>query len=279
MNIKQIENTLIESGIESGEAKAEAKMLTKHFLGLSDKDLVLNSEFEGNEDLLQAINLRITTKKPIQHIIGTAHFMGEDFIVNKNVLIPREETEFLVRAAVDIIKKTHSKKVLDIGTGSGCIACMVAKLTDAQVIGVDISTNALQVALDNATKLNLFNKAIFRKSDVFSNVRREGLGEEKFDLIVSNPPYIPQAQKGKLQKEVEFDPELALFVPDDEGIEFYKKIIEQSPQYLNKGGYLAFELGISQAPLVKKLMEAQGFRQIEIIKDLAGIERVILGKI
>ena len=297
MNIKQIENKLIESGIASGEAKAEAKMFVKHFLGLSDKDLILNGEFEENEALLQAVNLRVATKKPIQHIIGTAHFMGEDFIVNEHVLIPREETEFLVRAAVEIINKKlpptpalppqggrelallpSRPLVLDIGTGSGCIACMIAKHSGAQVIGVDISTEALQVALDNATKLNLFNQAIFRKSDIFSNVQ-QGKWEEKFDLIVSNPPYIPISEKGKLQKEVEFDPELALFAPDDKGIEFYKKIIEQSPVYLNEGGYLAFELGIGQSDLVKELMQNNGFSQIEIIQDLAGIGRVIFGRI
>jgi len=246
MNIKQIENILIESGIELGEAKAEAKMFVKHFLGLSDKDMMLNEEFEECENLMQAINVRVTTKRPIQHIIGTAYFMGEDFIVNENVLIPREETEFLVRASVDIVEKmqrckdaemqselknsssesshlspltSHSLKVLDIGTGSGCIACMIAKLSGAQVIGVDISTDALQVALDNASKMDLYNKAIFRKSDIFSNVQ-QGKWEEKFDLIVSNPPYIPLSEKGKLQKEVAFDPELALFAPDAEGIEF-----------------------------------------------------------
>lgn len=277
MNIKQIEKILTDANIEKSEAKIEAKMLVKHFLGISDKYLILNEEFEENEALLHGVNLRAQSRKPIQHIIGSAHFMGEDFIVNEYVLIPREETEFLVKAAVDIIKKNDFKKVLDIGTGSGCIACMIAKLSGAQVIGVDISTDALQVALDNATKLNLFNKAIFRKSDIFSNVQ-QGKWEEKFDLIVSNPPYIPLSEKGKLQKEVEFDPELALFASDENGIDFYKKIIEQSQKFLNAGGYLAFELGIGQADLVKELMDSHGFSQIEVIQDLAGIDRVILGK-
>ena len=249
-------------------------MLVKHFLGLNSTDLLLNDEFELREDLQQAANLRATTRRPIQHILGYAHFMGEDFIVNEHVLIPRDETEILVRKAVDFVKAKGLKNVLDIGTGSGCIACMVAKLTEAKVLGVDISKNALQTALDNSSKLGLFNKAIFRKSDIFSNVH----ADEKFDLIASNPPYIPPSEKNKLQTEVGFEPELALFTKDNSGIEFYDKIIKDSPNYLNQGGYLLFELGIVQAEKVKSLMEQQGFEDIGIEKDLAGIERVIWGR-
>lgn len=280
MNIKEIENILMDAGIEQNEAKIEAKMLVKHFLGIKDIDLILDNEVGiGREDLLakviEAANLRARTRKPIQHIIGYAHFMGEDFIVNEHVLIPRDETELIVRKTVEIIKKNYLKKVLDIGTGSGCIACMIAKLTGAQVIGVDVSTDALQVALDNSSKLELFNKAIFRKSDIFSNIKKC----EKFDLIVSNPPYIPLYEKGNLQAEVGYEPELALFAQDNEGIEFYDKIIKEASKYLEKGGYLMFELGIGQADKVKSLMDAAGFKGIGIQKDLAGIDRDIWGRI
>jgi len=282
MNIKEIEKILIDGGIEANEAKIEAKMLVKHFLGLCATDLMIQEEFEGGKwraDLLQAANLRASTRKPIQHIIGFAHFMGEDFIVNENVLIPRDETEILVRKAVEIVHSLstihHSPlKVLDIGTGSGCIACMIAKLTNAQVLGVDISTDALQIALDNSSKLDLFNKAIFRKSDIFSNIH-EG---EKFDLIVSNPPYIPPSERGKLQSEVGFEPELALFTKDDDGVEFYDRIIKDAPDYLNENGYLLFELGIEQADKVKSLMEQRAFKDIGIEKDLVHIERIIWGR-
>lgn len=285
MNIKQIEKILIEAGIEPNEAKIEAKMFIKHFLGFSDIDLVLKDEFEEREDLQSAVNLRAQKRIPIQHIIGSAHFMGEDFVVNKDVLIPREETEILVRKAVEILNRQNAKckmqsvtyfpaKVLDIGTGSGCIACMIAKLTSAQVIGVDISNDALQIALENSSNLGLFNKAIFRKSDIFSNVR----ADEKFDMIISNPPYIPKIEKNSLQIEVGFEPDLALFAQDEKGIEFYEKIIMQAPDFLNKNGYLMFELGIGQSEIVKKLMEKQGFKNIEIEKDLAYIERIISGK-
>lgn len=278
MNIKQIEKILTEGGIEINEAKIEAKMLVKHFLGLSAKDLMLNEEFEEgkrHEELLHAAILRASTRKPIQHIIGLAHFMGENFIVNENVLIPRDETEILVRKAVKIINKNEFKKVLDIGTGSGCIACIVAKLTNAQVLGVDISTDALQTALDNSSKLGLINKAIFRKSDIFSNIHKG----EKFDLIISNPPYISLSQEENLQIEVGFEPKSALFAKDDAGIEFYDGITKIAPDYLNENGYLLFELGIGQADKVKSLLEERGFKNIIIEKDLAHIERIIYAQI
>lgn len=272
MNIKQIEKILTDAGIELSEAKIETKLLVKHFLGINEVDLTLNSEFASSDVVLEKAQLRARTRAPIQHIIGSSYFMGEDFIVNENVLIPRDETEILVRKAVEIISQNEFKKVLDIGTGSGCIACMIAKLTQAQVIGVDISTEALQVALDNSSKLGLFNKAIFRKSDIFSNVK------EKFDMIISNPPYIPVNEKKNLQVEVAFEPDLALFAQDAEGIGFYKKIIAQAPEFLNQGGYLMFELGINQVDFVKSLMEEKGFEDIAIEKDLAYIERVIYGR-
>lgn len=273
MNIKQIEKILTDGGIEPNEAKIEAKMLVKHFLKLNDVDLALNDEFEGNTILLEKAKLRSLTRTPIQHIIGSAYFMGEDFIVNKNVLIPRDETELLVRKAIGIINENNFKKILDIGTGSGCIACMIAKHTSAQVLGVDISTDALQTALDNSSKLGLYNKSIFRKSDIFSNIK----DYEKFDMIISNPPYIPISEINQIQPEVLLEPDIALFANDNNGIEFYEKIIKQASIFLNNNGYLMFELGIRQAELVKKLMQQNGFKNIEIQRDLAYIERVIIG--
>lgn len=273
MNIKQIEKILTDADIEKNEAKIEVKMLLKHFLGISDTDLVLKDEFDIDDKFIDALNLRANKRLPIQHIIGTAYFMGEDFIINEHVLIPRDETEILVRKAIDIISEHDLKKVLDIGTGSGCIACMIARLTNAQVIGVDISTDALQIALDNSSKLGLYNKAIFRKSDIFSNIK----SNEKFDLIISNPPYIPISEKANLQKEVGFEPESALFAYDDSGIDFYKRITARACEFMNEGGYLMFELGIGQSEQVKKLMKKNNFKNIAIIKDLANIDRVIYG--
>lgn len=277
MVIQDIVKILTDSGIEPNEANIEVKMLIEHFAGFGVKDIIMGKKLDAEKLKIveEKARLRARTHQPIQHIIGFADFMGEKFIVNNDVLIPRDETEILVLKAVEIINKNNFKMALDVGTGSGCIACMVAKLSDCQIIGLDISKEALNIALDNASRLNLFNKAIFRKSDIFSNVKPG----EKFDIIISNPPYIPPSEKFDIQEEVKFDPELALFTSDEKGLEFYQKITEQAPEILNKGGYLVFELGINQAEDVRKIMEDNGFSDINIIKDLANIERVIFGKI
>ena len=153
----------------------------------------------------------------------------------------------------------------------GSEMCIRDRLTNCQVIGLDISSDALNTALDNASRLNLFNKAIFRKSDIFSNVKPG----ESFDIIISNPPYIPPCEKENIQTEVKFDPENALFTTDEKGLEFYEKITKEAPKILNNGGWLLFELGIGQSGYVKEFMISNGFKDIEIIKDLAGIDRVI----
>ena len=277
MSIQEILKILINAGIEPNEAGVEVKMLIEHFCGYTRTDILMGKKLtpEMLEIVKEKAQLRAKTRKPIQHIIGFADFMGEKFIVNPHVLIPRDETEFLVRKAVEIIKSKGYKMALDVGTGSGCIACMVAKLTDCQIIGLDISNEALNTALDNASRLNLFNKAIFRKSDIFSNVKPR----ESFDIIISNPPYISPAEKANIQKEVTFDPDIALYTKDEKGLDFYYKITEKAPDILNAGGYLLFELGFRQSNDVKKIMESNGFKDIEIIKDLAGIDRVICGHI
>ena len=276
MNIQEILKILTDSGIEPNEASVEVKMLLEHFANYGAKDIIMGNKLTQEKLKLvkEKAEIRAKTHQPIQHIIGFANFMGETFIVNPSVLIPRDETELLVRKAIEIINQNKFKMALDVGTGSGCIACMVAKYTDCQIIGLDISSDALNTALDNASRLNLFNKAIFRKSDIFSNVK----SGESFDIIISNPPYIPPSEKEKIQTEVKFDPELALYTKEEKGLEFYEKITANSPKILNNGGYLLFELGINQSTFVKQIMEQNGFSNIEIIKDLAGIDRVILGK-
>ena len=271
MTIQEILKILTDSGIEPNEANVEVKMLLEHFANYGAKDIIMGNKL--TDDKLKIVKeraqLRAKTRQPIQHIIGYADFMGEKFLVNSSVLIPRDETEILVRKAIETINENGFKMALDVGTGSGCIACMVAKHTDCQIIGLDVSTDALNVALDNASRLNLFNKAIFRKSDVFSNVKPR----ESFDIIISNPPYIPAGTV--LQKEVMFDPKLALFASDKDGLEFYEKISKNAPKILNTGGYLLFELGVGQSQAVKDIMAQAGFKDFEIIKDLAGIDRVI----
>jgi len=275
--LQEILKTLTDSGIEPNEASIELKILLEHFANYGYKDIILGNKLspEKLELVKEKAELRAKTRQPIQHITGFADFMGEKFIVNPSVLIPRDETELLVRKAVEIIKKNDFKMALDVGTGSGCIACMIAKLADCQIIGLDISSDALGTALDNASRLNLYNRAIFRKSDIFSNIKPG----ESFDIIVSNPPYIPPSKKAEIQPEVRFDPDLALYTTDEKGLEFYEKIISNSPKILNKGGFVVFELGIGQAEEVKVILEDNGFEEVEIQKDLAGIERVISAKL
>ena len=275
MLIQDIEKILSDSGIEPNEAKVEVRLLIEHFAGYSLVDILMGKKL--TEDKLKIVEekakLRAKTREPIQYIIGLADFMGEKFLVNKDVLIPRDETELLVRKAIEIIKENNFKMVLDMCTGSGCIACMIAKLTNSQAMGVDISTEAIHTAFKNMEKFGLYNRAIFRKSDIYSKIRED----EKFDLIVSNPPYIPPKEKETIQEEVSYEPDLALYTTDEKGLAFYEKIIKDAPKFLNKGGYLMFELGIGQSTSVAQLMKKAGFENIKVLKDLANIDRVIFG--
>jgi len=277
MLIPEIVKILTDAGIEENEANIEVKLLIEHFAGYSLVDILMGKKL--SEDKLKLVEekarLRAASRLPIQYIIGLADFMGEKFIVDKNVLIPRDETEILVRKSIEIIEQNNFKTALDMCTGSGCIACMIAKLTNCQVIGADISTEALHVAFSNMEKFELFNKAIFRKSDLYSKIRTD----EKFDIIISNPPYIPPQLKKSIQKEVSFEPELALYTSDEKGLEFYEKIIQKAPEFLNEKGYILFELGIGQSKDVAELLKNNGFTNIQVIKDLAGIDRVIFGKL
>lgn len=275
MLIQDIEKILTDSGIEPNEAKVEVRLLIEHFAGYSLVDILMGKKL--TEDKLKIVEekakLRAKTHEPIQYIIGLADFMGEKFLVNKDVLIPRDETELLVRKAIEIIKENNFKMVLDMCTGSGCIACMIAKLTNSQAMGVDISTEAIHIAFKNMEKFGLYNRAIFRKSDIYSKIRED----EKFDLIVSNPPYISPKEKETIQEEVSYEPDLALYTTDEKGLAFYEKIIKDAPKFLNKGGYLMFELGIGQSTSVAQLMKKAGFENIKVLKDLANIDRVIFG--
>ncbi len=277
MLIPDIVKILTDSGIEPNEANVEVKLLIEHFAGYSLVDILMGKKLDENKLKIveEKAKLRAETHQPIQHIIGLADFLGEKFIVNPDVLIPRDETEILVRKAIEIIRANDYKIALDMCTGSGCIACMIAKLTDCQVMGVDISTEAIHTAFKNMERFELFNKAMFRKSDLFSKIR----DDEKFDLIVSNPPYIPPVMKKSIQKEVSFEPDLALYTKDEKGLEFYQKIIEDSPKFLNQGGYILFELGIGQSRDVAEILKNNGFSDIQVIKDLAGIDRVIFAHI
>lgn len=269
MNIQEIVSILVSAGIEPQEAAKEVKMLIEHFCNYSAKDIIMGKplDYEKLKIVRQKAEQRARTREPIQYIIGKAYFMGNFYKVTPDVLIPRDETEIVVRHALDIIEKNGLKSALDIGTGSGCIACTLSQ-SGCNVTASDFSSRALAVAKDNAK--NLFQKINFVESDLFENI------EGKFDLIISNPPYIPKDTE--VQKEVSFEPKTALFTSEETGTEFYKKIIEQGKNYLNEWGYIVFELGINQSDIVKSYFEDYNYKEIVVIKDLAGINRVISAK-
>ena len=207
---------------------------------------------------------------PLQHITGVQEFMGLTFFVNEHVLVPRQDTEVLVEGVLELLRP--GMQVLDMCTGSGCILISLLKLgcqNGVCGIGVDISEEALEVACRNAENLRV--NAEFLHSDLFSNV------EGKYDVIVSNPPYIRTAVIEELKEEVKFhDPFLALDGKED-GLYFYKRIVEESVQYLNVGGRLCFEIGHDQGEAVSSLMREAGFSEVTVKKDLAGLDRVVFG--
>lgn len=205
---------------------------------------------------------------PLQHITGVQEFMGLEFCVNEHVLVPRQDTEVLVESVLKVLGPGSS--VLDMCTGSGCILISLLKLGKSiSGIGVDISREALKVAEKNAEKIGV--DAAFLHSDLFTQV------EGKYDVIVSNPPYIRTAVIEELKEEVKFhDPFLALDGKED-GLYFYREIVEKSPRYLKRSGKLYFEIGHDQGEDVKRLMEEAGFAEVTVKKDLAGLDRVVFG--
>lgn len=277
MNKREIINLIKNSGIEENEAKIEAELILEHVFNKTREELLFVENFE-EERVLPLLKERIETKKPIQYILGEADFMGEKFNVNENVLIPRDDTEILVRTVFPYLKNEIA--VLDIGTGSGIISCMLGKLAkknrlNVEILGVDVSVGALLVAIDNMKKMSLQRTVMMRKSDIFSNIK-EG---EKFDIIVSNPPYIPEKMKETIQREVLFEPDLALYTEDEDGLYFYKKIITEARCFLKPNGKIFFEVMQNQAELVRRLFEENKFSNIEIIPDMAGIERVVFAEV
>jgi release factor glutamine methyltransferase len=211
---------------------------------------------------------------PVQYIIGKTEFCGLDIIVNENVLIPRPETEVLVEKAVETAKsRGRGVRILDLCTGSGAIAIALTKsIIDCKIVASDISVQALQVARENALRNGAAQNIKFVNSDLFGNI------EGKFDIIVSNPPYIARFEFETLQKEVLKEPRIALDGGED-GLDFYRKIVRAAPGFLNPGGYLIFEIGFGQLNEIRKIIGSSGnFKISEVEKDFNAIERVVIAK-
>ena len=278
MNIEEILkkeiNNLKQNNIENSTLKA--KILLANILNVKKEYLLIHSEEEvKQEDKIKYENCikELIKGKPLQYITNKQEFMGLDFYVDENVLIPQPDTEILVEKAIEIAETTQKNKILDMCTGSGCIAISLAKkINNAQIIAVDISNNALNVANKNAINNNVENKIKFINSDMFNNI------EEKFDIIVSNPPYIETETINKLEIEVQNEPHLALDGGID-GLKFYKIIANNAFEYLNENGYLLLEIGYNQQNSVTQLLQDIGkYKNIETVKDLGGNYRVVIAR-
>ena len=209
---------------------------------------------------------------PLQHILGKAYFYGYEFEVNEDVLIPRQDTEVLVSEVIKVTR--NGDNILDMCTGSGCIGITLAKkFTESRVLGIDVSEKALNVAQKNKHNLEADN-IDFMLSDLFGELSTD----ITFNTIVSNPPYIPTKVIEGLQDEVRLhDPMLALDGTED-GLMFYRKITEKAGDYLKADGYLCYEIGAEQAADVSDIMKQAGFKDITVVKDLAGLDRVVMGR-
>lgn len=253
----------------------DVEVLLMNVTSFSKTELYLNTDYtlkdEELENFEKFFNRRLKNE-PIAYIIGKCEFMGMEFLLNSHTLIPRPDTEILVEKAIEIINKNNFKNGIDIGTGSGAIAISLAKYCDINIDAVDINEKALEICEKNA-HLNNIKNIKFIQSDIFLNINN------KYDIIVSNPPYIKTKEIDKLEKNVkDYEPLLALDGGED-GLIFYEKIIKQAERYLNKDGYLMFEIGHDQAKDVKKLMENNNFYNITVLKDLSGLDRVVFGNI
>jgi release factor glutamine methyltransferase len=213
--------------------------------------------------------LRRSKREPAAYITGFAGFMGFEFNVNRDVLIPRPETEILVETVLRLAKKENKNSVLDLCTGSGCIAVSLAKLGKFKdITASDISDSALEIAKENA-RINRIFDINFVKSDVFSEIR-----SRNFDIIVSNPPYVSHEEYDALEPELKYEPEIAL-TAEDNGLFFYEKIASKAGRYLNDSGFILIELNAYKAGKIKQIFLTGGYKNIEIIKDYAGLPRIL----
>jgi len=258
------------------EKRLEAELLLSKVSGLSRAKLLAYPEKEiakKESDLFRELVRLRHSDEPLQYILGTQSFMGLDFLVNKNVLIPRSDTEVLVEETLNLAQKIAGPlRILDLCTGSGAIAVSLAKyLPNAEVTAVDISQEALEIAQANAELHGVSRQVKFLQGDLFQPV-----GAETFQIIASNPPYITTAEMEELPDDVKKEPALALWGGED-GLDFYRRIVGESGQYLTASGWLVVEIGWQQGEQVKKLFEINGFTRCEIIKDWAGHDRVVKG--
>ena len=253
------------------EAALDARLLLEEICGTDRNDLLVHGDRLVTEEQYNCYVNYIDMRRrhiPLQHILGYQEFMGLKFKVTPDVLIPRQDTETLVE---EVMRNLHDgMHILDMCTGSGCILLSLLRYSnDCVGVGCDLSEKALKVARENAHELSL--EAEFIQSDLFENVCG------KYEIIVSNPPYIPSGEISTLMEEVkDHDPLLALDGRED-GLYFYREIIKKAGQYLHPGGMLFLEIGCSQAEDVCRYMKEADYKEVAVCKDLAGLDRVVSG--
>lgn len=254
------------------DAELDAWYLLEHLIGHDRSWYFLHmretSDSDVEENYQKLLRLR-GEHKPLQQITGKAYFMGLEFTVNEHVLIPRQDTEILVEEALK--RMSENARILDLCTGSGCILLsLLYNKNKAKGIGIDISDEALKVAKRNSS--DLYIDAEFVKSDLLEKA------EGTFDLIVSNPPYIPAKVIEGLMEEVrDYEPHLALDGGED-GLDFYRRIVTEAGAHLNPGGWLIMEIGQEQGEDVSQMLSHAGYEEIAVVPDLAGLDRVVLGR-
>lgn len=270
----------IATSYDDGEARAIARILIEELFGLSYADIVCGATEQLSADdtlRLDTAVRRIEQGEPLQHVLGYADFCGNRFSVNSSVLIPRPETEWLVDEGAKLMSTTATsspKRILDIGTGSGCIAISLKlRLGDAYVEAWDISEEALRTAQDNADALKA--EVVFRKRDAL----RADNTAAPWDLIVSNPPYICDSERSAMDDNVLLhEPHTALFVPDDDPLRFYRAIARYALLTLNTGGSLLFECNTRYAEATGKMLSDMGFEEVTVSDDCFGLPRFVRGR-
>ena len=260
--------------LEKTEKIAEIEFLLEVVGGIKYKDYILGKRISDDkkELIISYIKQRTDTDRPIQQIVGKGFFAGEIFCVNKSTLIPRPETELIIEVLKDYFGADEKFKMLDIGSGTGCISIIAAKnFRQANILGSDNCQECVDTCKKNAELLNC-SSVNFRLSDIFSDIKG------RFDVIVSNPPYISYSDKSQVQPNVfRYEPRNALFA-ENNGYYFYEKIISQAHNYLCGKSILIFEIGINQEKRICELLKENNFAQIRIIKDFNNINRIISAK-
>ncbi|MBC3539661.1 peptide chain release factor N(5)-glutamine methyltransferase [Rufibacter sediminis] len=279
--MRSLEETLeelarqLETLYEAPEARAMAEWTLQHALGIGRFELLQRRREEASDALqrqVQAYLERLLRQEPLQYVLGEASFYGREFLVNPAVLIPRPETEELVQRVIKTYQHQPAVKLLDIGTGSGCIpVTLAAELPTAQVWGLDVSAEALAVAKQNAERLG--KQVTWLQQDILSEVPH--IESQSLDAVISNPPYVLEEEKALMRQNVlGFEPHLALFVPNEDPLLFYRRIALVAQQLLKKGGRLFFEINERFAQETIDMLAQMGYQEARVLKDLRGKDRV-----